>query len=189
MPHTKEQIRNYIKTSIEHIEPVDETEIQDKKSIKNFLVLHPDNFYDHQNFKGHIIASGLVFSERQIFLTRDKEAEKWIWPGGHCEEGEMPYETAERKIKEKIEVDNLVSKYFNEENEPVPFYCNIYSVPEEGEENEHRHLNLLYVYEVKNLKIRDEFKDMVKVLDQKEAEHLNPLIKKIFLKLAGRVII
>ncbi len=189
MSHTKEQIRSYIKNSVENIEPVDEQEIRDKKSIKNYLVLHPDNFYDRQNFKGHIIASGLVFYDKQIVLVYDEESGRWLRPGGHCLEDEMPFEAAQRKIEEKVSFEQLKPKHQNEEGQPLPFYCDTYEVPEKNEDREHKHLNILYVYEAKNLQIKPEYEEGVKLFDQKEAERVNPTIKKIILKMAGKVII
>ena len=55
--------------------------------------------------RNRITATGLVFNESgQILMIKHKQQGKWLPPGGHVEENELPCEAAAREILEETGV-------------------------------------------------------------------------------------
>ncbi|MCL5420001.1 MAG: NUDIX domain-containing protein [Candidatus Marsarchaeota archaeon] len=48
-----------------------------------------------------ICGSSAVIMNGKVFLLWHKKLQKWIYPGGHVDEGEMPHETAVRETAEE----------------------------------------------------------------------------------------
>lgn len=191
MSKTIKEIKKYILESVENIEPIDETEIQDKKKIKNFLVLHPKNFYDTSNYRGHITVSALILDNNLVLLTKNKYTNDWDVIKNHCEEGQLPFETIKKTIVQETGLEELKPKYIDDEGNPSPYYCNVYEVdvtPDDPADKNHIHLDLLYVFDIKNGQLTTDEK-RVKWFSKNEASKLNKTVRKIIMKQMGKIII
>lgn len=46
-------------------------------------------------------AAGLLIHEQRVLLVKHKKLNFWLAPGGHCEDNELPHQTAEREFWEE----------------------------------------------------------------------------------------
>jgi len=59
--------------------------------------------------RNQFTATGLVFNEnRQILMIKHKEQGKWLPPGGHVDENELPCQAVVREVLEETGVEVLV---------------------------------------------------------------------------------
>ncbi len=52
-----------------------------------------------------MVAGCIVYSGKKVLLIHHRKLGKWLYPGGHMESGEFPYETAAREVKEETGLD------------------------------------------------------------------------------------
>lgn len=59
-----------------------------------------------ENPLSHMCAMFLTYNptEKKVLVVHHKKAKSWIFPGGHIEKGELPFETAAREAEEEIGV-------------------------------------------------------------------------------------
>jgi len=86
-----------------------------------------------------------IVKEDKLLLTLHTKLGKWLFPGGHVEEGEMPDEAAIREVKEETGLDFKFAHYGEiEETEDeierraIPIYSNVHSV------GDHNHYCLFF---------------------------------------------
>ena len=58
---------------------------------------------DLQSFHAKVCltAAGILIHDNKVLLIKHKKVGFWLNPGGHCEPGEMPHQTAEREFWEE----------------------------------------------------------------------------------------
>ena len=105
--------------------------------------------------RNDFVASGIVLNEEgnKVLLIHHKKLNKWLPPGGHLDENELPHDCAMREVFEETGTEaELVNatEYFGFDNEietqlPAP-YCVIHEViPATGKDVEHMHVDFVYL--------------------------------------------
>lgn len=69
--------------------------------IKQGKLIRDENPLSH--FGGMFIPFNT--NEKKVFVVNHKKAGSWIFPGGHMDKNELPYETAAREIREELGVE------------------------------------------------------------------------------------
>jgi 8-oxo-dGTP diphosphatase len=99
-------VRNLLWDVIDQINPGDKKEKFDIEFTKN-LVLSDKEIYrikkpDIPNI--HLVAYCLLidFENKKMLLGHHKDSNLWLPPGGHCDQGELPIDTAKRELQEEI---------------------------------------------------------------------------------------
>ena len=94
--------------------------------------------------KRHFCASAFVINpdNKKVLLVKHAIFNKWIQPGGHIEENEIPEETAIREVYEETGLKiTLLGEHFPREDDlirPLGIQCN-------RKENGDRHIDIIYV--------------------------------------------
>lgn len=73
-------------------------------SSKCNLILNSEDPFSRTNKMGHVTASGLVICESKALLIFHPNIKKWLQPGGHIDDGELPIEAAIREVYEETGV-------------------------------------------------------------------------------------
>lgn len=102
-------------------------------------------------------------NEGKFLFIRHKKLQKWLPPGGHIEENEIPDVAALREVKEETGLDvELQGERFPRESDCVrPFGIQM-NVIQEGE---HEHMDMIYLAKPVN--------DADLVLNEEETEGIN----------------
>ena len=92
--------------------------------------------------EGHVTGSAFVVDperKRGLFVHHAK-LERWLQPGGHCEEGESALEAARRETLEEtgVEVGAAAMR--------LPIDIDIHEIPERGPEARHFHYDVRYLF-------------------------------------------
>ena len=93
------------------------------------------NPFDRHADATHITASAIVTSARGTHLHLPLREHKWLQPGGHIDDGELPYETALRETMEETGIN--VSHYGG-----FPY---LLSMDNHTTSSKHTHLDLCYL--------------------------------------------
>lgn len=107
--------------------------------------------------KKHFTVTGYVTTEDKgkLLLIHHKKLNKWLPPGGHLEENEVPHEGAMREVFEEtglavtlagikepdFRLSNIVDMQI-----PRPYALMYQIIPENSKDIEHIHLDLVYVF-------------------------------------------
>ena len=67
-------------------------------------ILRYEDPFSRTNKMGHVTASGLVICESKALLIFHPNIKKWLQPGGHIDDGELPIEAAIREVYEETGV-------------------------------------------------------------------------------------
>ena len=92
----------------------------------------------------HFCASAFVINpdNKKILLVKHADYNKWLQPGGHIEEDEIPEEAAIREVYEETGIKiTLLGEHFPREDDlirPLGIQCN-------RKPNGDRHIDILYV--------------------------------------------
>jgi 8-oxo-dGTP pyrophosphatase MutT (NUDIX family) len=105
-----------------------------------------------------MVAGCIVYSRGKVLLIRHKKLGKWLYPGGHMEAGEFPYEAAIREVKEETGLDVKIAssakvRAFSIEGaseQPMPFAIIEEEVP--YKDGAHIHFDMLYLAKPTSLK-------------------------------------
>jgi 8-oxo-dGTP pyrophosphatase MutT (NUDIX family) len=79
-----------------------------------------------------VVAWGLV--DGKVLLVKHKKLGIWMAPGGHIDEGELPYLAAQREFLEETGISGKVVSYLplpegkNSEYLPMPFAINLHEI-------------------------------------------------------------
>jgi 8-oxo-dGTP pyrophosphatase MutT (NUDIX family) len=118
---------------------------------------------------------------KKVLLIHHKKLNKWQQPGGHVEIDENPVECAIREVKEETGVDIGI---LNDQVQvldggdkflPAPTFLQEQNIPQFGEEPAHYHLDINYVVEIDEQKLKH---------SDKEAHGIGWFTKKEALKLS-----
>ena len=110
--------------------------------------------------KNEFVASAVVLNnaKSKVLMVFHKKLNKWLFPGGHLEQNEMPHEAVVREVREET---GLLAYVVNSGSEleirngvetqlPAP-YCILHEcIPAIGTEPEHKHVDFIYVMKCMN---------------------------------------
>lgn len=109
--------------------------------IADFLSRRPDAFL-RSCLEGHITGSAFIVdsSRSRTLFVHHVKLDRWLQPGGHCEEGETAFEAACREAKEEtgLEVSPLLGGEL--------FDIDIHAIPARAEVPAHLHYDLRYLF-------------------------------------------
>lgn len=102
--------------------------------------------------KRQFTATAYVLEDRQVLLLWHRKLQKWLPPGGHVEENELPSEAAIREVKEEtgieaeiLQRENVWIERWNARSFPRPFMCLLEEIPTHGDEPAHQHMDFIYL--------------------------------------------
>jgi 8-oxo-dGTP pyrophosphatase MutT (NUDIX family) len=81
------------------VEPIDAREEMSKHRVLEGLAM-PRPFSEHAD-PTHVTASAIVLGPQGVLLHFHKKLHLWLQPGGHIEDGEGPWDAAEREVLEE----------------------------------------------------------------------------------------
>jgi len=104
------------------------------------------NAFRHTGRYNHLVVVGYIVHEGKVLLVWHEKLEKWLPPGGHVEEGELPTEAVIREVREEtgyvVTLRDRTALGGNEEGVrvlPAPHHVQVEYIDEE-----HDHLDLAY---------------------------------------------
>lgn len=106
----------------------------------------------------HYVATGYVYDKHtdRFLLVLHKKLGKWLPPGGHLHEGEEPYKGVLREVLEEIGVEGRIVDLLQTPRVgtptvpqlPTPFCMLAEVIPAGPKEEEHVHIDFVYVIEI-----------------------------------------
>lgn len=139
MPETRQQVRDAVAAR----RPVDARE---RTSITAFLD-HIDTL-DHPFSEGanpvHVTGSAIVVTEdrSRVLLHQHKRLGLWLQPGGHIDDGELPWEGSLREVIEETGLPATLVGASGEHGAPELVHVDVHPGP-----RKHTHLDLRYLVE------------------------------------------
>lgn len=107
--------------------------------------------------KYHYAATTFVYRDGRFAIHWHEKVKKWLPPGGHIEENELPHDAALREVEEELGIGvKLISKKQNDfkiKTIPMPLAI----IVEEIDES-HCHVDFIYAAVAKNGSINEKFK-------------------------------
>ena len=128
-------------------------EKQRQFKLEQFL----NNFDDKQiidwnNFNGHIVASGFVYSisDKKFLVMYHNDMKRYIYPGGHIDSSDInTLEAAIREVKEETGLTHLKKvSMSNNELVPIDIDTHIISYNERLKLPQHYHFDFRYLFVV-----------------------------------------
>ena len=102
--------------------------------------------------KRQFTTSVYILDEDKVLLIFHPKFQKWLPPGGHIEENELPSEAAKREV---LEETGLEISFYSDENIWVhssnaksverPYLCQLQDVPAYKNEEAHQHMDQIFV--------------------------------------------
>lgn len=112
-----------------------------------------EDMTNHQNYRGHITASGLVIFESRVLLIFHNRIRKWFQPGGHLEyEDETLAGAAQREVEEETGLRVKLSDWHLENNSPI--IIDTHLIPAYKNLPAHYHHDFRYVFIPEDDKIK-----------------------------------
>lgn len=106
----------------------------------------------------HYVATGYIYDQKtgRFLLIQHKKLGKWLAPGGHLEAGEKPHAGALREVREEIGRAGRISDVLatpqvgtpSVPQLPSPFCVLAETIPAGPRDEEHIHLDFVYVVEI-----------------------------------------
>lgn len=103
----------------------------------------------------HFVATGYIYEPEtdRFLLIQHKKLGKWLAPGGHLLEGEEPHVGALREVREEIGCEGSIVELLNAPQVgtsavpqlPAPFCILAETIPANPREDEHVHIDFIYV--------------------------------------------
>ena len=111
-----------------------------------------------KNHKKHFTATGYTVNKdrTKMLLVHHKGLSKWLPPGGHIEENEVPHEAAIREVYEETGISaapiledehDLQLRNITEAQIPRPYALMYQIIPESKKDVEHIHLDMVFLLE------------------------------------------
>lgn len=110
---------------------------------------------DWNNFNGHIVAGGFIYSikEKKLLVLYHKDLKMFLYPGGHVDkEDKSPLHAAIREIKEETGLHHFtLLKVSENELVPIDIDTQIISYNERLKLPEHFHFDFRYLFVVDSI--------------------------------------
>ncbi len=108
-----------------------------------------------EKLMSHFTATGFVLNNSgdKILFIFHKKLQKWLPPGGHIDEGELPHEAVVREVFEETGVQALIVPSQNplglanekqEVEQPCPMYILHEYIPEHNNKKAHLHYDFIF---------------------------------------------
>lgn len=130
---------------------------EDKQNkLLNFLNEYTsEEITDWNNFDGHIVASGIIYSkkENKFLVMAHKDLKIYTYPGGHIDkEDKNPLEASKRETKEETGIDKFEVKSISDDK-LIPIDIDIHQITYNERLNlpEHYHFDFRYLFIVENV--------------------------------------
>ncbi|MFW7378544.1 MAG: NUDIX hydrolase [Oligoflexus sp.] len=154
----------------------------------SFVVEEPQCFERHCSY-GHITGSALVVSTdwSQILLLLHRKLNKWLQLGGHSDGHNDPLMVAQKEAEEESGLVHLKPLAWHkllprellgslaQTPEMIPFDLDIHTIPARGNEGQHYHYDVRFLFQSQDpkalIQANEEAKDL-RWIDLKEAENL-----------------
>ena len=111
------------------------------------------------NKKKHFVATALIvdLSENaKVLLIKHKKSGKWLPPGGHLDENELPDDCVLREVKEETALSvEIISEALDVSGEDVETLHTPLLVQLEDIDEEHQHVDLQYLCKAKEGKVHE----------------------------------
>jgi ADP-ribose pyrophosphatase YjhB (NUDIX family) len=114
--------------------------------------------------RNDFVATGIVLNKgwSKMLLVYHLKLKKWVPPGGHMKLNELPHECAVREVFEETGVrakvldrtQHLFWQNGEETKLPTPYLVLYEVVPATEEEEEHRHVDFIYLMEAESTEVR-----------------------------------
>lgn len=163
--------------------------------IKAFLQKHGEQGLQRSCGEGHLTASALVvnLSFDKVLLMLHAKLQKWLQLGGHVDGERDAASSALREAREESGQDEIElfrwDHFYPHESlgSPLPFDCDVHSIPARKNEAAHFHFDLRYLCRVDDRKplVRNEESHDLRWLSLSEARALTdePSMLRQFAKL------
>lgn len=107
-------------------------------------------------------ATVYIVQENRVLLLLHPKLKKWLPPGGHVEENELPPDCAKREAFEEtglhvalVPDEHVWVKRWNAESFERPWFCLLENIPEHGSQKAHQHMDFIYVGRVTSGQIEE----------------------------------
>jgi len=104
--------------------------------------------------KREFTTSCYIIQEEKVLLLLHPKLGKWLPPGGHLEENELPTESARREVLEEtgleirfLRQENIWIERWNAESFERPYLCLLENIPPHKGAPAHQHVDLVYLAE------------------------------------------
>ncbi|MCE2983413.1 MAG: NUDIX domain-containing protein [Parachlamydia sp.] len=102
--------------------------------------------------KKEFTASVYIIEKKKVLLIKHPKLNKWLPPGGHIEENEMPHEAARREALEEtgmhiefIPQENVWIEQWNAKSFERPYLCLLEEIPPFKDQGAHQHIDFVYL--------------------------------------------
>jgi ADP-ribose pyrophosphatase YjhB (NUDIX family) len=99
-----------------------------------------------------LTATVYIIEENQVLLLFHPKVKKWLPPGGHLEDDELPPECAKREafeetglVIELIKDEHLWVNRWNASSFERPWLCLLENIPPYGSQPAHQHIDFIYL--------------------------------------------
>lgn len=130
--------------------------------------------------KRQFVATAYLVENQKILLLKHKKLKKWLPPGGHLDENELPHEGALRETLEETGIyaeiisDDLPIHENSARSVPKPRHILLEEIPAHKEEPHHQHIDFIFLARPKSgaLTINQQESDAVRWFSEEELEQI-----------------
>jgi len=125
-------------------------ELKRQERLLEALNQKENNIIDWNNFEGHVVASGFVYSRKlkKFLVIYHKDLKTYLYPGGHIDDFDSSsLDAAIREVYEETGLDNLEIKSFSD-NKFIPIDIDTHLIPFNERLNlpQHLHFDFRYLF-------------------------------------------
>lgn len=148
-------------------------EEEKQKQLKCFLLSHSsEEIIDWNNFDGHVVASGFVYSKEnnKFLVLYHKDMKRYVYPGGHVDiKDTNVLEAAKREVFEETGLKDLEQlKLTNDPLVPIDIDTHLIQYNERLNLPEHFHFDFRYLFvidKISDVKVDGEELSIYKWID------------------------